>query len=232
MTRSISVLLYLVMLAVAFVGIVGCSDDATPTGVTNKTPPGSVATLAVTIDQNTIVLTWLAPGDDDTSGKASAYDVRYSSSTINPSNWDNTTQIAGEPSPKTAGNAERFVVPNLPPDASYYFCLKTKDSAGNISSLSNVVLLDVDPPTAITNLDIAHRSPRSLTLRWTAPSDNDFSGRPIAYDLRVSSQTITEQDWATADPVPNAPDPISPGNQHEMQISGLEPATHLFFAIR
>lgn len=232
MTRFICILACLALVPAGLIGVAGCSDDDTPTAVIDEIPPGPVTTLEVALEQNTIVLTWLAPGDDDTSGKASSYDVRYSPSTINPSNWNDASQTNGEPTPKTAGEAERFVVPGLLPDASYYFCLRTRDAAGNMSPLSNVVLLDLDPPAAITDLDIARRSPRSLTLRWHAPSDNDFSGQAVAYDLRSSAQTITDQNWAAADPVPGVPDPLSAGTLQEFEVSGLEPATQTFFAMR
>ncbi len=95
-------------------------------------------------------LTWTAPADVGTSGCA-LYDVRFSTSPIDASNWDQATQANGEPVPAVAGTEERVTVDGLDADTLYYFAVKTADWAepANVSDLSNVVsattLLPVSP---------------------------------------------------------------------------------------
>ena len=60
--------------------------------------------LAQEATQTSITLTWTAPGDDGDIGTAASYDIRYSLSSINASNWNDATQVTGEPSPQTAGS--------------------------------------------------------------------------------------------------------------------------------
>ncbi|MCK4236778.1 MAG: S8 family serine peptidase, partial [Candidatus Krumholzibacteria bacterium] len=59
-------------------------------------PPSPVTDLATTNPaSNSITLTWTATGDDSISGTASYYDIRYSLSFINPSNFNSATVVYG-----------------------------------------------------------------------------------------------------------------------------------------
>ena len=87
--------------------------------------------------QNSITLTWTAPGDDGNTGTAAQYDIRYSTSEITEENWNSATQCTGEPAPKPAGSSETFTVTGLSPNTTYYFALKTADEVPNWSPISN-----------------------------------------------------------------------------------------------
>ena len=103
------------------------------------TPPAPITDLAASNPtSNSINLTWTAPGDDGNSGTASQYDIRYSTSNITETNWGDATQCTGEPTPKSAGNSESFVVTGLNPNTTYYFAVKTADEVPNWSLISNV----------------------------------------------------------------------------------------------
>lgn len=101
--------------------------------------PASVANLNVSsTTSSSVTLTWTAPGDDGNTGTATTYDVRYSTSPMDASNWDSATQATDEPTPQVAGSAETFMVSNLSSNTTYYFAIKGADEAGNWSELSNV----------------------------------------------------------------------------------------------
>ncbi len=109
-----------------------------------------------------VTLTWTAPGDDGDQGTAAQYDVRYSTSTITETNWDQATEAIGEPSPQAAGSSESFEVTGLEPNTTYYFALKAADEVPNWSALSNVVAVttqDTEAPAAVT--DLAGNAPQS-----------------------------------------------------------------------
>ena len=106
----------------------------------DPTPPAAVTNLSVSsVNTSTANLTWTAPGDDGDQGIATTYDIRYSTSAIDDSNWDSAIQATGEPIPQAAGFSETFTVTGLSDTTTYYFAMKTADEVPNWSGLSNVV---------------------------------------------------------------------------------------------
>jgi hypothetical protein len=129
------------------------------TATADLTPPAQVTDVSAPASTgNSVTLGWTAVGDDGTIGSATAYDVRYSTSPIDDTNWAAATPATGEPSPRVSGSAESFTVTGLAASTTYWFALKVRDDAGNLSPLSNVVskpttvLADTTPPAAITDL--------------------------------------------------------------------------------
>lgn len=88
---------------------------------------------------SSVTLRWTAPGDDGTTGRAAAYQLRYSNAPITESSFDAAAPIAGVPAPGLPGSTETFVASGLIPNQVYFFAIKTLDEAGNRSALSNVV---------------------------------------------------------------------------------------------
>lgn len=107
----------------------------------DTTPPAAITNLAVgQVGPHSVELTWTAPGDNGTTGKASQYDIRYSTSVItNDADFAAASQVTGEPAPQSSGAAERVVVTGLAPRTTYWFAIKTSDEVPNTSYLSNVV---------------------------------------------------------------------------------------------
>ncbi|MGD8394605.1 MAG: hypothetical protein PVF43_03900, partial [Candidatus Eiseniibacteriota bacterium] len=107
---------------------------------TDVTPPGVVSNLAATgVAADRVRLTWTAPGDDDFSGVAAAYDIRYAETPIaTGDDWDAATVVDDIPEPSPRGSAESLDITGLVRGATYYAALKTVDGDGNWSALSNV----------------------------------------------------------------------------------------------
>ncbi len=116
-------------------GAVG-ADELPP----DTTPPAAVADLAAdTATFSSITLTWTASGDDDITGTAYAYDLRYSTiEIINEEDWASATSAKGEPLPSPAGSLETFVLDSLQADTTYFAAVKVMDEFGNVSAISNV----------------------------------------------------------------------------------------------
>lgn len=104
-------------------------DTTAPAAVSNLAVSGTAATIAT--------LTWTASGDDDNTGTATSYDVRYSTLAITEGNWAAATQVSGEPTPSVAGSSETMTVTGLSPSTTYFFAIKTSDEASNTSAISN-----------------------------------------------------------------------------------------------
>ena len=112
--------------------------------------PAAVIDLALSNPFNVeMTASWTASGDDENTGIATAYDLRYSISEITEDNWSLATQVSGEPTPSVAGSSESMIVSDLSEDTTYYFALKTFDEVFNESALSNIPSLAttmIDPP--------------------------------------------------------------------------------------
>lgn len=104
-------------------------------------PPAMVTDLSLNnFSMNSLTLAWTAPGDNNNSGNATQYDIRYSYSRIwNLIDWGNATRLVGEPLPKPAGSREIFLVNGLRSCTTYYFAIRTADEVANWSPLSNNV---------------------------------------------------------------------------------------------
>ena len=143
------------------------ADATAPATITNLAASGPTA--------SSVNLAWTAPGDDGSTGTATLYDVRYSTSTITTGNWASATQATGEPTPSVAGSSESMTVSGLDPSTTCYFAIKTSDEVPNESSISNV--------------------PNETTSAATTQSDNltvNASGVGLAgADKLVTGITIT-----------------------------------------
>jgi prepilin-type N-terminal cleavage/methylation domain-containing protein len=187
---------------------------------------------------NSIGLTWTSPGDDNNSGIATSYDLRYSTSSINEGNWATATQVTGEPVPEVAGTVQSMTVSGLSDVTTYYFAIKTSDEIPNISGLSNVAsastspLPDTTSPATITNLATQNPTVNAIDLTWTAPGDDDDMGTATSYDLRYSTSSINEGNWASATQVTGEPVPAVAGTTQNMTVAGLNGATTYYFAIK
>ena len=93
-----------------------------------------------------VVLTWTAPGDDGAVGKAAVYDFRYSQDRATLVAWTSATQATGEPVPRVAGTPESFSI--ILGQGKWWFAMRTRDEAGNQSSMSNIVSKTIGDTTA------------------------------------------------------------------------------------
>ena len=118
----------------------------------DATPPAAVKDLAVEASGGgKAVLTWTAPGNDgDGGGKAARYQVKFATAEIvedcreagkGLSFWA-AANVKGEPAPADPGTKEKFEISGLKP-GKHWFALKTRDAAGNLSDVSNVVVVEV-----------------------------------------------------------------------------------------
>jgi len=136
----------------------GFSNLAVKTTSGDLTAPATVADLTVTATTGTSAsVRWTAPGDDGTTGTATSYDIRYSSSAITTGNWASATSVTGEPAPTAAGTQQTFTISGLTPSRTYYIGIRTTDDAGNVSALSNIPTAttpDTVPPAPVRDLSM------------------------------------------------------------------------------
>lgn len=107
-------------------------------------------------------LVWTAPGDDGNVGRASQYDLRYSTAPIvgvdTLSWWNAAIQATGEPLPGIQGTTDSLRVLGLQPSTTYRAIIKAADEVPNWSGYSNVAVFttaDLVPPARIVDLRAA-----------------------------------------------------------------------------
>jgi hypothetical protein len=205
--------------------------------IADTIPPRSISDLVgVPTSTTRIELTWTAPGDDGTVGRAIQYDLRYATSTITEETWDAASGVQNEPPPAISGIDESFEVTNLTPATLYFFAIKTRDDASNWSGVSNVLsvttLSNVDPPAAVTDLAVTLVTTARLSVSWTAPGNDGTVGTASEYDIRYALSEVTEDTWDAAIAVDGEPVPGEAGTNEAFTISGLDPLTMYSVALK
>ena len=119
--------------------IIGPPDTTTPSAInTLSASKGSVG--------GSVNLSWTAVGDDGTTGTATAYLVRYSTSVINDlTSWNNATPYPNSLIPKAAGQTENLTVYGLTPSQPYYFAVRAQDEVPNTGPVSGSPPSPVQP---------------------------------------------------------------------------------------
>lgn len=139
--------------------------------------PARIADLsAVAITDTKVTLSWTVPAPLPISCPLVEYDVRYSTTAISSLNWATRTQVSGEPLPSAPGSSQSLNITGLATKTTYYFAIKTKDSCGAWSILSNSAIA--------ATLDTI----KTANLAWDAPTTNadgtiltDLAGYKIYY---------------------------------------------------
>ncbi len=119
--------------------------------------PGKITNLlSGSVSQSGAVLTWSAPGDDNNTGFASSYELKYSTASLAnnateaqaDSWWALATGVTGEPAPRQAGTVENLTLAGLSASTRYYVAIRSVDEVGNISSTSNIASFVTSAPAS------------------------------------------------------------------------------------
>jgi len=120
-----------------------------------------------TADAASAILRWTAPGDDSLSGRATSYDIRYSTSPISVANFGAATAVKGLPAPGLPGARESWIVSGLDATRNYFFAMRTVDDRGNWSSTSNLAF---GPPSGTVAVADAAAPLNGLSTPWPNPA--------------------------------------------------------------
>jgi hypothetical protein len=129
--------------------------------------------------EDSVSVSWTAPGDDGRSGTATAYDLRISEAPITEANFATAFSVPAVPAPAASGTRQRVTVRGLTRGTTYYFAIRTVDDAGNWSGLSNLLrwdwIIDTAPPGAPATV-AARREGDHVRITWSPNSEPDVSG--------------------------------------------------------
>ena len=169
-----------------------------PTITTPGVAPDPVDDLvASNPGETTADLTWTATGDDGATGTATSYDLRWSLSAIDDSNFSSATTIdVTALTPGASGTAESFTATGLPAETTVYFGIKVLDDVSNESTADttatepSVTTLDQTAPDAITDLSATASGGETLRSISAADSSGDVGsgrGKEEAVDGNVAT---------------------------------------------
>lgn len=177
-------------------------------------PPARVADLRITeASAATVTLAWTAPGDDGTDGIATRYEVRCSTEPITEESWRYAREAGSLPDPQAAGNSESVTVPGLAAGTRYYFAVRARDEAWQLSSLSNIAEAETEVPQLTWAKDrafwasYADYQSRELTVSYRL--GNKGTGKAVEARIQASFQSPDNVIILT--PLPLALGDIEPG---------------------
>jgi len=151
-------------------------------------PPGAVADLATDdAGSTTMGLTWTATGDDGGVGRASRYDIRWSTAPIVTLGDFLAANAVEGPDPQVVGSPETFEIGGLTFLTTYHFALRALDEFGNAGPISNLAT-----GTTLGIPDIA-LTPDSL-------SETLLTGATSSQTVSVSNAGAGRLDWTAPTP--------------------------------
>ena len=150
------------------------------------TPPGAIANLNANISDTfpNYAVSWTAPGDDGSGGgKVTAYELRFSETSLNDTNFDLGTPLAG-PVPNNPGfsNSVEVRVPWRHP--SGFIGVRGVDEVGNKGAISSIpisVSVDIGDPYTIAESAAAPLSTGGTALGLTADDEAKTINLPFLF---------------------------------------------------
>lgn len=94
---------------------------------------------AYLVGDTTIWFSWTAPGENTSTGSGVEYELRYSEIPLDGGTFSLGARVNGMAVPRPAGTIENQSIGGLHEATTYYVAIRTKDTKGNWSLLSNVV---------------------------------------------------------------------------------------------
>jgi hypothetical protein len=140
----------------------------------------SIAVIGFTTSRaSSVTLSWLAPGDDSLTGRASRFDLRYSTALITSGNFNTATAAVNLPTPGLPGSSQSATISALQSGRMYFFAMKSADEASNWSAMSNVIFR---VPQATVDVEVAP------VVRFSAPRPNP-AREGTRFSLELSGPT-------------------------------------------
>ncbi|MBI4655201.1 MAG: hypothetical protein HY746_00485 [Elusimicrobia bacterium] len=118
-------------------------------------------------------------------------------------------------------------------DGEYEFRYYSQDNVGNIEpAKTKTLVLDNVAPSSATLAGQADEF-GNVILTWTAPGNNQNTGKAAKYDIRTATTPITDENiFTSAAEIPNLPVPRTAGSTETFIVSGLAGGTTHYFALK
>jgi hypothetical protein len=121
-------------------------------------------------------------------------------------------------------------------DSTFWFTTEYVKQSGQVSWRTRIagftMAEDHISPAPVNDLAAAANTTNSITLQWTATGDDGTSGKAFLYDIRMSPDPITADNFDTAIPVNNDISPADPGNPESFTVKDLDFSTKYYFGLK
>ncbi len=121
-------------------------------------------------------------------------------------------------------------------DTAFWFTTEYMPSTGGVSWHTRIagftMIEDNIAPDAVIDLSAEPTTTNAADLAWTATGDNGMQGTAFLYDIRYSTDPITEENFDQATRADGTPDPSEAGSPESFRVPDLEYSTHYYFALK
>ena len=205
-------------------------------------PPAAVRDLVVAArGAGFVELRWTAVGEDSVTGTAASYEIRARLegriSTL--AEWEAAPPAPfSAPAPPPAGDPITVRWEVIPDSWSGDICVRARDANGRLSAFVSGVYVPAytpPPPAApwpVTHLAVVGVGTRSAVLELRHPASPEGGLLIAGYAVAVDRSPITAETWAAADTTAPGPGPGAPDSTVEWVLTGLEPNTTWYVAVR
>ncbi len=129
------------------------------------------------------------------SSTAQQYEIRYSTSNITTSNFDNAFKIKNELLPSKGGSRQMILVNELQANTTYYFSIKTSDENGAVTGFSNTASTTTSNIGAVAKIPL---NPSMLTDQSGFGNPNELvDEQDLAGDVLNSVGGVPLTTWMT-----------------------------------
>lgn len=186
----------------------------------DDTPPGRVRDLEAhsSGEENTIRLSWTAPGDDGRRGRASGYVVKRSDAPLTPESFGRAVSVEQDWQPQDAGAQESHVVEVPWYTGVHYLAIAAVDDAGRIGEMSSSLAVNTEPRGVLATdlVDFGARLFNNETRRiFVVRNESDLVDLKIT-SLRIASQTLAFD--TLGPPLAAGPVAVPPGRSHGFHL--------------
>jgi hypothetical protein len=121
-------------------------------------------------------------------------------------------------------------------DTTFWFTTEYIRVSGTVSWRTRIagftMIEDHVAPNDLTDLTATSNPTNSVTLNWTATGDNGSEGTAFIYDIRYSTEEITEENFETATQAEKEPAPAEAGTTESFTVKNLEFDTDYYLAMK
>ena len=229
---------------------INVNNFAVATFVSN--PPQAITDLTALAgsDRGEVDLSWTAPLNQNFVA-ISSYVVYGATTSVSAffgdvAAWETTASTRVYYPAALPGATETFTFTGLLPGDAHYFAIRSIDESGDVSPTDtetqgafNQIQAAPQGVGDVRDLNAQGGTPAgSIDLSWTTPRTQSVTA-PFSYDIRASSTTSLNDDAALVAAQPlsafsgtEIPNYTIPGAGTALRVTGLNPLTTYYFAIR
>ncbi|MEW6619557.1 MAG: fibronectin type III domain-containing protein [bacterium] len=147
--------------------------------------PGTITDFTVkNITSDSAGLEWSAPGDNNFTGTASLYIIKYAPVG---GNWDNATVFLSPPLPQPVGSVQQATITGLLSTTAYRFYIQTRDEVANPSGITTCDATTLAGP--ITTRTVSFRAGWNLFSLPLIPTLKPYTAENLVESINAQGTT-------------------------------------------